>query len=615
MTEEKDRRNRNLGGKIAFVLIGGLLIGLALFLVFNFLYSESYRDRIYEGVMVSGIQIGGKSREEAKTFLQQNLKYPFEAAFAFKYDGDVWHKIPEELGMQIQFDATVDKAWNYGRNGSGYQNLLQQLRALVFGKNLEPALLFDERVAFSFITTLAGYIDEPLEQPAITLQGANVVIQPGKSGRQLDRQMTMTLLQILGRNLQTAEIDLPVTVLEPTASNLAEQKQILESLLGQDFVLYVSENGQYRTVDKIAADLMAGWIDFRPVIEGSQVSIEMVPKRDPLYNRLVTIGVDLYQKPQNARFIFNDATRVLEPMTEAVVGKEIQIEETLKRISEAIRDGKHEAEIVMTISPPEVTTSASGEELGITELAFSEYTYFYGSSAARVQNIAKGAESFHGLLIKPGDTFSMAEYIGKIDIDNGYAEAPVIYGGQTIEGVGGGICQVSTTLFRAAFFYGLPIVERHQHAYRVFYYERLANGNIDPKLSGLDASVYVPVLDMKFKNDTPYWILMETYVNPSAYSIQWKFYSTKTNRYVDWETTGPTDIVKPDPPLYKENPLLASGVVDQVDWQVDGASVDVVRTVYQDGQVHLQDRFVTKYEPWQAVYEYGPGTQGMPPDQ
>lgn len=269
----------------------------------------------------------------------------------------------------------------------------------------------------------------------------------------------------------------------------------------------------------------------------------------------------------------------------------------------------------MTVSEPKVFANATAQELGITELAISQYTYFYGSSAPRVQNITIGASSFHGLLVEPGQTFSMAEYLGNIDIDNGYAEAPVIYGGQTIEGVGGGICQVSTTLFRAAYNYGLPIVERHQHAYRVFYYERLANGNIDPGLAGLDASVYVPVLDMKFKNDTPYWILMETYVNPSASSIQWKFYSTKVNRYVETKTSGLTNVVQPDPPVYRENPALATGEVKQVDWEVDGADVDVVRTVYENGQVHLQDRFVTKYEPWQAVFEYGPGTSGMPPEK
>ncbi len=615
MSERAEQEKGNAGSKLLFILMSGLLIGIILILVSGFIYSDSYKEKIYAGVTVSGIQIGGLTREEARSVLQTGLRYPFESAFAFKYGADVWHAIPEELGMQIQLDATVDNAWRYGRSGTLLQNLYERISALLFMKHYEPVMLFDERVAFNFISSLAGYIDQPLEQPVITLQGSEVVISPGKSGRVLDRELTMTQLHILGQQLRTAEIELPVTVLETTAANLAEQKQVLESLLGQDFVLYVRENDVAREVDRLSADQLAGWINFQPQIDGSQVQIEMLPKREPFYNRLVTVGVDLYQKPQNARFIFNDQTRQLDPLAEAVVGREIDLEASLVNIAESIKQGRHDAEVVMTVSEPKVFANATAQELGITELAISQYTYFYGSSAPRVQNITIGASSFHGLLIEPGQTFSMAEYLGNIDIDNGYAEAPVIYGGQTIEGVGGGICQVSTTLFRAAYNYGLPIVERHQHAYRVFYYERLANGNIDPGLAGLDASVYVPVLDMKFKNDTPYWILMETYVNPSASSIQWKFYSTKVNRYVETKTSGLTNVVQPEPPVYRENPALATGEVKQVDWEVDGADVDVVRTVYENGQVHLQDRFVTKYEPWQAVFEYGPGTSGMPPEK
>lgn len=105
---------------------------------------------------------------------------------------------------------------------------------------------------------------------------------------------------------------------------------------------------------------------------------------------------------------------------------------------------------------------------------------------------------------------------------------------------------------------------------------------------------------------------MEVYVNPSASSIQWKFYSTKVNRYVELETTGPTNLTEPEEPLYRESPKLATGVIEQLDWPVKGADVDVVRTVYENGHVHIQDRFVTNYRPQRAIYEYGPGTENIP---
>ena len=206
----------------------------------------------------------------------------------------------------------------------------------------------------------------------------------------------------------------------------------------------------------------------------------------------------------------------------------------------------------------------------------------------------------------------MAESMGEISLDAGYSEALIIFDGQTIQGVGGGVCQVSTTLFRAAFFAGFPIVERHPHAYRVSYYEKTQGNQRNTRLAGLDATVYVPVVDFRFTNDTPYWLLMETYVSRPASRITWKFYSTSDGRSVEWETTGAYNTVEPPKPLYRVNNALEQGEIKQVDWEAQGAEVRVQRFVYRSGTLHIQDSFYTRYEPWRAVYEYGPGTEGIP---
>jgi vancomycin resistance protein YoaR len=212
-------------------------------------------------------------------------------------------------------------------------------------------------------------------------------------------------------------------------------------------------------------------------------------------------------------------------------------------------------------------------------------------------------------MVAPGQVFSMGETLGDVSLENGYAEALIIYGGRTIKGVGGGVCQVSTTLFRGVFNIGLPVTERYSHAYRVQYYEMGYNGAFDPRLAGLDATVYFPLVDFKFLNDSPYWILMETYVDVNARTLTWKFYSTKDGRSVDWNTTGPINVVPPPPPLYVENPELKKNQMKQVDWAANGADVTVTRTVYKNGVALFQDQFTTHYEPWQAVCEYGPGSK------
>jgi len=241
-----------------------------------------------------------------------------------------------------------------------------------------------------------------------------------------------------------------------------------------------------------------------------------------------------------------------------------------------------------------------------------ESSYFYGSDQARIHNIETAANQFHGLLVPPGEVFSMASAMGEISLDSGYSEALIIYNGKTIEGVGGGVCQVSTTLFRTAFFTGFPIVERHPHAYRVSYYEKVAGNIRDSNLAGLDATVYIPLVDLKFKNDTPYWLLMETYVNRSANRLTWKFYSTNDGRTMKWTTTGPTNTIEPKKPLYQLNTDLETGEIKQIDWEAEGADITVSRTVSKDGEFFFDDTFFTRYEPWRAVYEYGPGTTGIP---
>jgi len=175
-------------------------------------------------------------------------------------------------------------------------------------------------------------------------------------------------------------------------------------------------------------------------------------------------------------------------------------------------------------------------------------------------------------------------------------------------GVGGGVCQVSTALFRTVFFGGYPINERHAHAYRVRYYEQTASGH-NTDLAGLDATVFVPLVDFKFTNDSTSWLLMETYVNPTNYTLTWKFYSTSDGRTVDWQTTGLTNLVEPPDPTYRENPDLPTGKIKQVDWEVQGADVEVTRDVMRNGEILYHDKFATHYQAWRDIYEYGPGTE------
>ena len=603
----------NTFARVLFIVFGGLITGILLFAGAVFFYENSFSGRIYRGVSIDNVIVGGLTPAEAAEKLEREIRYPIDSSFRFTYGDRTWQASARELGFHPQSAEMTDAAYRIGRTGALTDQVSERLAALLQGIMIQPVFLFDERVAFNFITRMAEEIDTSMDDPAIVLQGSEVQIIPGKNGLMLDRQMTMTQLQIYAQNLQSAEIELPVIVLEPTEANLGEQKQVLDDLLSRDFTLYTNDERGTLSAGSIPADVLAGMIDFEPVVTDTSLSIEMTPKVDPFYSRLLEIGSGVYKEAQNAKFIFDDYSKSLRLISPAESGKEIDIEASLENIAKAIRAGSNRAEVVLNVIEPKVRGNETAEELGIRELVHTENTYFFYSDDARIQNIQVGAGRLNGVLIAPGETFSMAEAVGEVSKEAGYAESSVIFGSETIQDVGGGLCQVSTTLFRAAFNYGLEINERHAHGYRVYYYERLANRTLDPGLAGLDAAVYLPTLDLKFTNDTPYWILMETEPDVNLFRLQWRFYSTDVNRYVEYESSGLTNIVPEGEPVYNENSNLPAGRIEQVDWGIDGADVTIVRTVYQDGYIHIQDRFDTHYEAWSDIYEYGPGTPGMPP--
>jgi vancomycin resistance protein YoaR len=595
-----------LAGVLIFViLLGGLAISFNMF----------YAGQIYPGVSVAGVNLSGLEPEEAGALLAQRLTYPQQGRIVLQEGEQVWIARPAELGLYLDPQTSAQTAYHTGRQGGLIRRAQEQFRAWYAGVDLPPYLVYDERVAQSYLNTIASQVEKPTIEASISVTGTQVAVTPGQVGRFIDHPATLAPLEEQLRSLTDGLF--PVVVVEeaPAILDASEQAEIAQRILSAPLNVRVPDAQQAETAawtfdqESLAQMLTIERMDSP---EGARYQVGL--DAEPMGNFLGGIAGDLARQPANARFIFNDETRQLEVIQPAVIGRSLNVDATIQAVNEALVQGKHDAELVFDYTDPAVGDSATGEQLGITELVSVHTSYFYGSSSERIQNIETAAGRFHGVLVPPGATFSMGEVLGDVSLDNGYAEALIIYGNRTIKGVGGGVCQVSTTLFRTAFLGGYPIVERHSHAYRVSYYEQTASGGVDPSLAGLDATVFVPVVDLKFINDTPNWLLMETYLNAGARTLTWKFYSTSDGRSVEWETTGLQNIVEPPEPLYQENPELAKGEMRQVDWEAQGADVTVYRKVYRDGQVYLEDHFSTHYMPWQAIYEVGPGTK-LPKDR
>ena len=594
-----------------------LTLGLALLVVLVGLipgvYGYAYHGHIYPGVAVAGIDISGLTTQQASALLTQRLDYPQRGKIVFQEGANMWTAKPSDLGLSLDAQTTALAAYNLGRAGGRTERLADRWQAWSSGVGLAPVFVFDKRIAQDYLQGIAQQVDRPIIEATLGVSGVDVVVNSGQVGRALDVNAALTNLDSQLKTMTDGLVPLVVQETPPVILDATAQAELARQILSAPLTLQIpsaqqGDPGPWSFDQAALAQMLS--IQRVQTDQGESYQVGLNP--DVLRNFLLNISPGLARNPQNASFIFNDDTRKLDLIQSAVIGRGLDVDASLQQINQQLLAGQHSINIVMQTTNPAVTNDATAESLGITELVSTYTSYFYGSSTARIQNITTASSRFHGILVAPGESFSMAAALGDISLDTGYSEALIIFGDRTIKGVGGGVCQVSTTLFRTAFFGGYQIDERWFHAYRVGYYEQTASGGHDENLAGLDATVFAPQVDFRFTNDTPYWLLMETYIGAS--SLTWKFYSTSDGRTVDWNTSGLQNIVSPPDPLYEENPELAQGEIKQVDWAVDGADVSVTRQVYRDGNLIHDDPFNTHYLPWQAKFQYGPGTEVPTPE-
>lgn len=598
-----------LATQIMAALLIGALLYIVLSLVGTLAYSLIYSGKIYPGVTVEGISLGGMRTEEASQKLAESISYPANGKITFQYGSQNWVALPKEVGLFLDTETTAVMAYRYGRQEGLLRRPILQLWALFFSLDLPAQFFFDEQSAVRYLSNIAAQIDKPTLEASLSINGVDVTTTPGQIGYALDTPTTISSLYPYLENLQDGEIPLAVTELPPDIIDAGAQAEEARKILNASLTLRIP-NAQQGDPDPwvMSREQLAQMLTIARQNDGTNSQYQVALKTEALQSFLTSIAPQVERQAENARFVFNDETQQLDIAQPSVTGRVLNIADSLKRINEKLASGEHSIELAVDLTEPSLPDTMTAEELGITELVGKQTSFFYGSSAERIQNIETASARFHGVLVPPNSTFSMADVLGDISLDTGYAEALIIFGDETIKGVGGGVCQVSTTLFRTAFFSGYPIVERYPHAYRVSYYEYDASGAMDENLAGLDATVYAPQVDFKFTNDRPYWLLMETYVNAAARKLTWKFYSTSDGREVKWETSGLTNVVEPDDPILKENSDLEKNEVEQVEWAVAGAEITVNRAVYKNGEVYFKDSYYTHYIPWPAVYEYGPGS-------
>ena len=606
--DPSDHGNALLIWAVRSGLLGILGIGLwvmVLMMVF-FGYQIAISNRMVPGVMIDGVDVGGLTLEQARAQLASSIDYPQQAIFTFVYQERVWQVSATELGVRLDLDRTLAQAFDVGHQDTPVRNLQEQVQAWARGVQVSPHYVFDQSATLAYLDGLLREIGTPAVQPTLVFDGLAVQTTPAQMGIELD---TAAILNQITAQVQqfTAGAQIPLTVKEvqPQAVDLEATAAFLRTAVSAPLTLTATDgSGQPLGEWHIQPEQIAPLLQITETVgEAGVRTFGVEVEMDGFQEALRQLAPGLIVPGRNGRFHFDDANKQLVVIEPAVDARELNVEATVASLERAVfSPDQRVVPLVFTTTPPRYHNNLTATELGITELVSESTSYYTGSSAARMQNIEVGTAFFDGVIVAPREVFSFNAILGELSYERGFADGATIFGGRAVKGIGGGICQVSTTIFRTAFFGGFPIVERYSHGYRVYYYEL---GNWGP---GLDAAIFTPSADFKFQNDTDYHILLEAEMLPEQDALTFRFYSTNPGRQVEVSQPIVRNITQPTATIYEENPALSQGQQLQVDWSKEGGDVVVTRIIRDAfGNILEQRDFGTFYQPWSAVIQVAPG--------
>ena len=591
------------------------------------LHELRYGDRVYEGVEVAGIPLGGLTIDEAADAIRDELT-PFPGETITLRHGDrTWSLSPSDLGVSVDAQALAAEAFAVGRQGAladtgtsvlaSLQGLREDLTAQWYamdaGVSFPPIIRFDQNHLTLILKQVAQEVDLPPREGTLSISGLEVSGASGEPGRMVDQAKTRAAIAPLLEAGTGGTVDLVVEERLPAVMSVDAAIVEARALLGKSLVL-VAE-GQDGT-QRFAIDpaTLRSWLALIPVPrQDGAVELKASLDEERVRTFVEQAAKQLNRPAYDATLDFDASTNQVVVLQPSQTGQSLDVEASVAAIRAAVLPDRAQpstgggsaalgaTQVItapITIMHPKVDSNKIAE-MGIVEQVSEGTTYFKGSARERVQNIVNAAGKFKGTVISPGEEFSFYKAVGDVSAANGFVDSLIIRGDRTETGVGGGVCQVSTTVFRAAFWGGFPIVERYPHSYVVSWYGE----------PGYDASIFTPSADFRFLNDTGHYLLVKPEVDTKQGRITFHIYGTKPDRVVEAEKSVITNKQPAPQPLYQEDASLPAGKIKQVDWAKDGMDVMVKRIIkYADGRVK-ENKFVSKYRPWQAVYLYGPGTK------
>lgn len=563
-------------GRLAAFVGGALLLGV---IIVGLVFAGS-SERLAAGVSVGGEKVAGLTPADAEERLARRAARVAPVPITFTAGEHRWRTTAEELDVTVDWEQTIARAEDAG-SWPPLARGLKRIYLRFFGSDVQPVASAYEAGLTYELGQVAAAVGRSPRDAAIQLSGQTARILPSATGLELDveaaRQTVIDTLAGFSRD----PVELPVASAQPKVTS-----EELEPVLAQ-------------VETALSAPVRFGWGDTRWTIQPEEIAKLL---RLPAYGRskleiggpyatiyFERLGEAVGEPPKDARFAVRRSDRSVH-VRPARDGRVLDVEATSKALLAAVLSkGVRSAELVVVDKEAGLTTEEA-EGLGITR-ELVRYTTGWSGDAMRIQNLRRAAALLDGTRIAPGDTFSFNDVVGERTEERGFGPAPVIIGGEYKSGIGGGVSQIATNVFNAAWEAGLPIPDRTAHALYISRYE-----------AGRDATVNYPDIDLKFENDTKNWIVMQAY--PTDAGIAVALLGVPDGRRVVTEA-GPLRVV--GPPKVKRIPDEGLFVGERVveDFGEPARAITIRRIVYQNGEVLYDKNWYTYYRSEPRIVHFG----------
>ena len=557
-------------------------------------YQVAYAGRIFPGVHVLGLDLGGRSAAAARADLASRGEALLAAPIVVTAGETVRQTTWRELGLRLDADAVLADSLAVGRHGSPLQRLAEQWKAVAAAETLPVQIRTDDLVSSQFLRDLAASVDRPPRDARLLVQpDGTIQYTASETGRALDLEEAAARLRDAAR-AGASSVELPLRETAPqTPDDLRrEARDFAERVLAGPLVL--TDGDRRWTVDRPE---LASWLEFDG---GAGQPLVARLDADAVGRRLAAISREVDQPVANARLDWNGGQpRVIRP---AAPGRQLDVAAAQQAVAAAALTADRTVALPVRVTTPTV----DGENLlalGLRELIEESSTSFAGSLPEKAHNIRLAAERLNGTVVPPGGLFSFNREVGPTTLAAGFQWGFGITSGsdglRTVPSVAGGICQVATTLFQAFFWSGYRLEERHWHLYWIPAYT--SRGVV-----GLDATVDEDSnLDLQFVNTTPNAVLIQSAIEGDK--VIFRLYGTKPNWKVDVAPAEIANRVPPDTrPVVEEDATLPAGRRIAVEAAREGFEVTIVRTVTEGGDTRTL-RLKSTYRPSRNVTLVGTG--------